>query len=196
MGCISSKMTSKHKAALKGAVLGAVEKAKDSQKLTSKDPKDEDPKPMAFAVMRMTHEAFRGCFKDLLAETADLDKLRAEWAAFVQAEQVHQFMEDSGFFPLLDAKFEGAVKNAEFGPGNALDHKKIHAIADAVTAALTTDIAAAQVAIKAFTESYELHMQAEEKVMMPLTMKTGATPAEREFILCIFSFFCPSYTHS
>ncbi len=138
----------------------------------------EPPKPMPFAIMRNAHEALRASI-DLQAknlDAGDTAAFRAQWQTFQRALAVHMAMEDDAMFALLDEVGAGAVTSAQLPTEHAEDLR----LAAAVDAALgTADIAALRVAWTAWKQEHLHHLAHEEEIMMPLVMKTAATPEAR-----------------
>ena len=140
----------------------------------------EAPKPMPFAIMRNSHEALRAsiALQGRLLEAADLAAFTTEWRTFQKALAVHMAMEDRSMFALLDEVGDGACTKENL----PAEHVEDHRLAAAVDAALSRGADALRGAWTAWTawrQEHLHHLEHEEKVMMPLTMKTGATPDAR-----------------
>jgi hypothetical protein len=141
---------------------------------------------MPFAIARNAHEAIRGSLKDCTAAAAagDAGLLKDEWAALKRSLGTHMAMEEGGFFPLLDAQFEGVV-TAE---GLAGEHEHDRAEQARVDAALAGgDAGAAAAAIAHFAAEHEKHLKHEEDVLMPLTMKVSAHRRAAATLCCVRS---------
>lgn len=141
-----------------------------------------DP-PMAFALMRNSHEALRAAIKEMGALVAHPSQMRAmsqKFAEYRRVIQVHGEMEDLNMFPLLDA-----VSGSPLGLDAA--HVEDHALLEAVSSALSLsgDVASGDQseAIKGSFEKFVAfhinHFVTEEKLMMPLTQKVHPTPQGR-----------------
>lgn len=140
------------------------------------------PKPMPFAIMRNSHEALRASIslqeQKLLA--GDLSAFAAEWESFQRALSVHMAMEDRFMFALLDEVSSGAITAAKL----PAEHVEDQRLAKAVDAALASkDGAALATAFSTWKDDHLHHLSHEEEVMMPLTMKTAATPEARARIV-------------
>lgn len=137
----------------------------------------EAPKPMPFAIMRNSHEALRASIhlQSQALDAGDVDAFRAEWARFGRALAVHKAMEDDAMFALLDEVSGGAVSEAAL----PAEHDHDLALARRVDAALTGGSDGLRAAWDAWRVDHLHHLEHEERVMMPLTMKTGATPDAR-----------------
>ncbi len=138
----------------------------------------ETPKPMPFAIMRNAHEALRASISVLSAALvcADRPGFGGEWLRLQRALAVHMAMEDQALFPLLDAASGGAITAA----GLTGEHEHDRRLAAAVDAALDDDdLAALHRAFPVWRDEHLHHLEHEEAVMMPLTMKTAPTPEGR-----------------
>lgn len=73
-------------------------------RIASRAPSAETPRPMSFAILRNTHEAFRTSIRlqQEALRLGDTTRFRAEWQAFKRALAVHVAMEDHTMFALLD----------------------------------------------------------------------------------------------
>jgi hypothetical protein len=142
----------------------------------------EAPRPMPFAIMRNAHEALRASIQLQRAalETGARTAFAEEWRRLQRALAVHMAMEDRSMFALLDAVSAGACT----GAGLPAEHADDVRLAAAVDAALAdTDVAALQHAWAAWRDEHLHHLEHEEAVMMPLTMKTAPTPEGRARIV-------------
>jgi hypothetical protein len=138
----------------------------------------EQPRPMPFAIMRNAHEALRASIRlqEQHLDANDVPAFREEWRTFQRALAVHMAMEDNAMFDLLNEVGAGAISSAKLPLEHVEDSK--HAVA--VSAALAgTDTAALRTAWSGWKEDHLHHLAHEEEVMMPLTMKTAATPEAR-----------------
>jgi hypothetical protein len=136
------------------------------------------PKPMPFAIMRNAHEALRASIRlqAQALESADLDAFTAEWQRLRRGLAVHMSMEDRAMFALLDEASGGAITAAAL----PAEHDEDVRLAAAVDAALAAgDTAGLRSAWLAWQEEHLRHLEHEEAVMMPLTMKTASTPEGR-----------------
>jgi hypothetical protein len=133
---------------------------------------------MPFAIMRNAHEALRASIRlqeqKLAAE--DVPAFREEWQTFQRALAVHMAMEDDSMFDLLDGVSGGAISSAKL----PAEHVEDSRLAAAVDAALSgADVTALRAGWSAWKADHLHHLAHEEEVMMPLTMKTAATPEAR-----------------
>ena len=138
----------------------------------------DPPKPMPFAIMRNAHEALRASIRlqEQKLEAGDVAGFRDEWQTFQRAVAVHMAMEDDSMFELLDGVSGGAITSADL----PAEHVKDAILAAAVDAALAESEAnAVRAAWSAWRDDHLHHLEHEEAIMMPLTMKTAATPEAR-----------------
>lgn len=142
----------------------------------------EPPKPMPFAIMRNSHEALRASIRlqEQKLAAGDAAAFREEWQTFRRALAVHMAMEDNFMFDLLDSVGEGAITSANL-PEEHLEDSRLAAAVDAVLAA--GELSALRAAWSAWKEDHLHHLAHEEEIMMPLTMKTAATPEARARVL-------------
>jgi hypothetical protein len=133
---------------------------------------------MPFAIMRNVHEALRSSIRlqQRLLDTGDLVGFGDEWRDFCRALAVHMAMEDEAMFALLDSVSDGAITAAQI-PAEHVEDARLVAAVDAQLA--DADLPALRQAWGAWQQDHLHHLQHEEEVMMPLTMKTGGTPQER-----------------
>ena len=138
----------------------------------------EVPKPMPFAIMRNAHEALRAsiALQARALEAADRDAFAAEWQQLQRAVAVHMAMEDRAMFALLDEASGGAIGAAGL-PAEHVEDARLAAAVDAARA--TGDLATLRRAWSAWQHDHLQHLEHEEAVMMPLTMKTAPTPEGR-----------------
>ena len=138
----------------------------------------EAPKPIPFAIMRNAHEALRASIglQAQRLEAGDLAGFGGEWRTFQRGLAVHMAMEDKFMFGLLDEAGNGGISAA----GIPAEHLEDRRLAGPVDAALTAgDAGALRAAWAVWREDHLHHLKHEEDVMMPLTMKTAATPEAR-----------------
>jgi hypothetical protein len=138
----------------------------------------EPPRPMPFAIMRNAHEALRASIRlqEQKLDAGDVPTFREEWQTFQRALAVHMAMEDDFMFDLLDSISAAAITSAKI----PAEHVEDMRLAAAVDAALKgADASALRAAWSAWKEDHLHHLTHEEEVMMPLTMKTAATPEAR-----------------
>ncbi len=142
-----------------------------------------------FAFMRLTHEAIRdGVARCLaLAETLDdaddLATLRQTWEDTRTGIRVHAALEDRGFFPMLDARFDGPAERAGFRIQHSDEdarHQRIEqALAgfsfDAPPAAVASAAWKLRAELASWGQEVERHLVHEEDVMMPLTQQVADT---------------------
>ena len=128
-----------------------------------------------FAFMRLTHEALRAGFQELvyMAEGhAPVEELRARYAALARVIALHARQEEEVFFPILDAVADNAVTKA--GLRDTHEHEEDNQAA--VEAALKNgDIALICATLQAWAPDFESHLAEEEAVMMPLTRQVADT---------------------
>lgn len=131
---------------------------------------------MPFAIMRNAHEALRASIRvqERHLDRGDVAAFTAEWRDFGRALAVHMAMEDRAMFPLLDEVGGGACAQA----GLPAEHLEDVTLSRAVEEALP-DPSAARGAWQAWRDSHLHHLEHEEQVMMPLTMKVAGTPEAR-----------------
>lgn len=138
----------------------------------------EPPRPMPFAIMRNAHEALRASIRlqEQKLHAGDAAAFREDWQTFKRALGVHMAMEDDSMFELLDGVGAGAITSAKLPEEHAEDSR----LAIAVDAALEAgDASTLRAAWSTWKDDHLHHLAHEEEVMMPLTMKTAATPDAR-----------------
>jgi hypothetical protein len=138
----------------------------------------EPPRPMPFAIMRNAHEALRASIR-LQAQKLDAGDAAGfaeEWRAFQRALAVHMAMEDEFMFGLLDGVGAGAISAAKL-PEEHVEDSRLAVVVDVALGA--AEMGALRVAWSAWKDDHLHHLTHEEEVMMPLTMKTAATPEAR-----------------
>ena len=139
---------------------------------------NEPPRPMPFAIMRNAHEALRASIRiqSQKLDAGDMNGLREEWSTFKRAIAVHMTMEDEAMFGLLDSVGAGAISAAKL-PEEHVEDTRLAVALDAALAG--SDLSAIRTAWTAWKDDHLHHLTHEEEVMMPLTMKTAATPEAR-----------------
>lgn len=141
-------------------------------------PGADTPRPMSFAILRNTHEAFRSSIR--LQQQAlwlgDVAGFSAEWRAFQRALAVHVAMEDHTLFALLDEVGAGAITAARL-PDEHVDDERFAAQVDVALASgspvLLYDTWAD------WKAAHLRHLAHEEQIVTPLTMLTAPTPQAR-----------------
>ena len=139
---------------------------------------NDPPRPMSFAILRNTHEAFRTSIR-LQQQALKLNEetsLRAEWQAFRRALAVHVAMEDHTMFALLDEVGAGAITAAHL-PDEHVEEERFAARVDAALAAGSPALLYGT--WTAWKEVHLRHLTHEEEIVTPLTMKTAPTPQAR-----------------
>jgi hypothetical protein len=133
---------------------------------------------MPFAIMRNAHEALRASIRlqEQELDAGDVAAFRKEWRTFQRALAVHMAMEDGAMFALLDDVGAGAVTAANL-PAEHVEDVRLAAAVNATLAG--ADVGAVRAAWSAWRDDHLHHLEHEEEVMMPLTMKTAATPEAR-----------------
>lgn len=138
----------------------------------------DPPKPMPFAIMRSAHEALRASIRlqEQKLDAGDVAGFRDEWQTFQRAVAVHMAMEDDSMFALLDEVGGGAITSAKLPE----EHVKDAILAAAVDAVLgASEENTVRAAWSTWRDDHLHHLDHEETIMMPLTMKTAATPEAR-----------------
>lgn len=141
-------------------------------------PSTDQPRPMSFAILRNTHEAFRTSIRlqEQALEFGDETSFRAEWQAFKRALAVHVAMEDHTMFALLDEIGAGAITAAHL-PDEHVEDERLAARVDAALAAGDPALLCGTWA--AWKAGHLRHLEHEEEIVTPLTMKTAPTPQAR-----------------
>jgi hypothetical protein len=136
-----------------------------------------NPMTNPFAIMLDSHEALRASIRvqQRHLEAGDVYGFSTMWKTFHKALAVHVAMEDRAMFPLLDEVGDLATSKAGL-PG---EHAEDLRLALAVDAALLTDHSRVRAVWTVWRDEHLDHLEHEENVMMPLTMKTAATPEAR-----------------
>jgi hypothetical protein len=148
------------------------------RKISSQAASGEAPKPMPFAIMRNAHEALRASIQlqEQKLDAGDMAAFLKEWRMFQRALVVHMAMEDDAMFALLDDISGGAITAAQL-PAEHVEDERLAAAVDMTFA--KGDASALRAAWSVWKEHHLHHLEHEEEVMMPLTMKTAATPEAR-----------------
>ncbi len=143
----------------------------------------------AFAIMRNSHEAIRSHIKEMMVlidgdNASQFDAFNTSWSDLHRIVQVHMSMEDHDMFPLLIKANGGPINLEHLHEADAENEKYVNdCIAKMQGTSSSDDKAMAWAelgdALKNWREAHLAHLKKEEEVMMPLTMKTGATPVER-----------------
>jgi hypothetical protein len=139
---------------------------------------NDQPRPMSFAILRNTHEAFRTSIR-LQQQALKLNEdisFRAEWQAFKRALAVHVAMEDHTLFALLDEVGGGAITSAHL-PDEHVVEERLAARVDATLASGSPSLLHGT--WMAWKEVHLSHLAHEEEIVTPLTMKTAPTPQAR-----------------
>jgi len=141
-------------------------------------PSTDQPRPMSFAILRNTHEAFRTSIRlqHEALKLGDEASFRAEWQAFKRALAVHVAMEDHTMFALLDEVGAGAIMAAQL-PDEHVEEERFAARVDAALAAGSPALLYGTWA--AWKDVHLRHLVHEEEIVTPLTMKTAPTPQAR-----------------
>jgi hypothetical protein len=136
------------------------------------------PRPMSFAILRNTHEAFRTSIRlqHEALRLGDTPSFAAEWLAFKRALAVHVAMEDHTMFALLDEVGAGAITAAGL-PDEHVEDERFAARVDAALAAGSTALLYGTWV--AWKDVHLRHIAHEEEIVTPLTMKTAPTPQAR-----------------
>lgn len=134
--------------------------------------------------MRNSHEAFRSAIKVmdevLNGEEENKSEFQQLWVNYNRGLQQHMSMEEHDVMPWLDEIGQGSVTEA----GTHEMHIKDEELVDHVNEALKAEDGAVNWGKVAeqfliWKAAHIHHFEVEEKVWMPLTQKTGATPKER-----------------
>lgn len=132
--------------------------------------------PMAFAIMRNSHEAIRASIKEMQKKLDDGDSegFVETWKLYNRALAIHAAMEEHDMFPML-----GTVSETFSEEKLPDEHEKDHVFNATVQKEIEES---GKPSAESFAEwkAYHLeHLLHEEKVMMPLTMKLGKDGKER-----------------
>ena len=135
-------------------------------------------RPMSFAILRNTHEAFRTSIRlqqQALKRNQETGFL-AEWQAFKRVLAIHVAMEDHTMFALLDEVSAGAITAAHL-PDEHVEEGRFAARVDAALASGSPALLYGT--WMAWKEVHLRHLANEEEIVTPLTMKTAPTPQAR-----------------
>jgi hypothetical protein len=142
--------------------------------------------------MRNAHEALRASLK-LLEKTLDGPSVEREhfyslWESFLRSMRAHMNIEDTDVFKLLDESSNGEITNdglfsVHFTDEEFLNHVVQTSLPKEGSSASDEDWAKFKEQWMSWKEMHEHHLVAEEKIMMPLTQKTGETPEERSLVV-------------
>eukprot|EP00756_Hemistasia_phaeocysticola_P040893 Hpha_TRINITY_DN16889_c2_g1::TRINITY_DN16889_c2_g1_i1::g.148268::m.148268 len=135
------------------------------------------PMAMPFAVMRNTHEAFIKAIEHMAAalDSGDTAGFKQQFERYQRALEVHAKAEDDGMFPLLQS-LGGPIKEEGLPDEHVKDGIEVAAVFEALATGNATAISES---FRIWREDHIAHLNHEVKVMMPVAMKTGSTPAER-----------------
>jgi len=141
--------------------------------------------------MRNSHEAMRSSIKLMTqwinsTSASDIKAFEKEWNTYKRVLEVHMGMEDRFMFTLLEtfapdstkpliSEHEGDTKQVEAIDG-ALSRVLEGSEEDGVKESLKE-------AFLAWKKSHLEHLEHEEKILMPITMKAGPTPAARSLVV-------------
>jgi hypothetical protein len=131
----------------------------------------EQPRPMVFAVMRNTHEAFRMAMKEMNESLSDKAQFESKWNPFKQALKVHMALEENTMFPILNASNSNVTTPLSVEHDD--DAKQISAVDDALAAGGGAGL---QAAYATWHEAHLKHLTHEEDIMMPLLPKLVEAP--------------------
>lgn len=142
-----------------------------------------DP-PMAFAVMRNSHEAFRAAIKEMesiLTDSAnDKSSFAALWTAYWKNTAVHMDMEEYDVMPLLDGISGGEMSKS----GLHEMHKEEEPVCEDILSVVRAgDWEKTLTKFQEWKAHNLHHFELEEKLWMPLTQKVAPTPAERAAVV-------------
>lgn len=138
--------------------------------------------PMSFAIMRNAHESIRNAITELSTLRADdgnRDRFKELWNDFIRAISVHMDMENIDVFPLLN-KYSESFNDERLTEEHTSDEELIHTITMQLN---ESDELISEDTFNAWKMHHLAHLEHEEKVMMPLTMKTGASHDERSTVV-------------
>jgi len=131
--------------------------------------------PMSWGVLRNSHEVIRSSMKLMsgFVKSGDVEGFKTEWALFSKFLHLHANVEDEAVFPFLQTL--GGTKEE----WNAVsdEHGEDHVLSKALEE--TDDAQELKMKYPAYMDFMEQHLRHEEKLMMPLTAKSGTTPGER-----------------
>jgi hypothetical protein len=145
--------------------------------------------PLAFAVVRNAHEAFRSCFKVMDKFLNGPEEGRHNfyviWIDFLRSMNTHAEIEDRLLFPLLDEISDGEVKKSRVGNLHVTESESLSTAKSTLPKrddASGSEWASFNIAYHMWHKKHAEHFLEEEKVMVPLFQKVAATPEERSII--------------
>ena len=102
------------------------------------------------------------------------------WTTYQRALNVHAQMEDHDIFVLLDGEKvgNGVIAREQIPEEHHTDHVNVGRV-DAALAAMPIDVSELTAAYEGWRTFFIGHLEHEEKILPPLTGKTGTTAAER-----------------
>lgn len=135
--------------------------------------------PIPFAILRNAHEGLRSGIKDLAELVSNPPFFVTAWRNFKRAHAVHALMEDANVFKLLDSVSDGQVTKEKIPEEHGIDHDNIEKVDHVLAASDPINTAALAAAFEQWRAFFLQHLEHEEKIMAPLTGKTGSTPDAR-----------------
>lgn len=108
----------------------------------------------------------------MFIDTEEFQKAKSEFAHYRRALVEHATLEDSAVFSVLDSLKEGGIGIQAFME----EHIRDDQLGAAVAGSSNEELSSKFREYKAFVLE---HLKHEEDAMMPLTVKTGATPRDR-----------------
>jgi hypothetical protein len=140
--------------------------------------------------MRSGHEALRNGLKQLektlKGPKHDREKFFALWEAFLRSMTCHMDIEENDMFKLLDESSQGELANGGlFGIHMSEDQMLRFVVQPALPkkGGSDEDWNKFTELWMGWMEAHEQHYGGEERLMMPLTQKTGATAEERSLVV-------------
>lgn len=139
----------------------------------------DEPEIRPFVVMRLAHEAIRVALDDLeeASQSGEGDHGAAIWGDLMRLVDLHMRQEEEYFFPLLNKDFDGCVEDEHLGDEHVDDVKERKAITKLFAKISEEDdddvLEDLREKIKEFSAGHRKHLEHEEDVMMPKTMKLG-----------------------
>jgi hypothetical protein len=140
--------------------------------------------------MRNGHEALHNGLKQLektlKGPKQEREKFFALWEAFLRSMTCHMDIEENDMFKLLDESSQGELANGGLFGIHMSEDQMLHYV---VQPALPKKGGSDEDWNKftelwmGWMEAHEQHYGGEEKLMMPLTQKTGATAEERSLVV-------------
>lgn len=139
------------------------------------------PNPaMGWAIMRNAHESIRAAITEssVLLENNKNEDFASLWTDLTRAISIHMTIEDIDAFPLLQKQSNTWVdENLE------IEHINDHTLMESITKLVENGELVSIELFNQWKESHLTHLQHEEKVMTPLTMKTGGSHEERASVV-------------